>query len=271
MDKIVENPINVLPAGSLAVMLARAPIHMRHGSQWQVDKKIGCHDLFICLSGSAHYRLDGAPHTISEGQALFVPAGTRYQGRHAGQGLYTGLAQHFTLSLFDEVDLFSLISVRPLVTFGAWDGVRALVEHYLRISTGETVSLRQNTLFMSLVLEYLNEAFAGWKGGVGLPWHVMEALVKISADVLDRDHVDAVLDSMPYSRDYFIRVFRAFTGYTPARFQQVRRIERAKDLLQSGRSVKETADLLGYTDAFYFSRLFKKRTGISPARAVRDG
>jgi AraC-like DNA-binding protein len=271
MDRIVENPINLLPAGSLTLSLARTPIHMRHDETWVVDKKIGCHDLFICLSGRACYLLDDMPYEIAEGQALFVPAGTRYRGRHGGGGVYTGLAQHFTLSLFNAVDLFSLVSVRPLVGFTAWPGIRPLVEHYLRISPRESVSLRQNYLFMTLVLEYLNEAFDGWKGGSGLPWHVMDALVRIGADILDREHVEDVLAKMPYSREYFIRVFRAFTGHTPAQFQQVRRIERAKHLLQSGRSVKETACLLGYSDPFYFSRLFKKRTGISPARAVKDG
>ncbi len=269
MDKNVENPTGILPAGSLTLSLARTPIAMRHDETWTVDKQIGCHDLFICLSGRAVYLLDEVPYEMSEGQALFVSSGTRYRGRHGGAGLYTGLAQHFSLRLFNEVDLFSLLTVKPQITFSAWTGVRPLVEHYLRISPRET--LRQNYLFMALLLEYLHEAFAGWKGGSGLPWHVTDALVRISADILDRDHVERVLAGMPYSREYFIRVFRAYTGYTPAQFQQVRRIERAKHLLQSGRSVKETADLLGYADPFYFSRLFKKRTGISPARAVRDG
>lgn len=270
MDGIVENPINVLPSGNLTLALPRTLIRMRHDEKWHVDKRIDCHDLFICLTGAAHYLLDEKPYTIAEGQALFVPAGTRYRGRHAGQGLYTGPAQHFDLKLFNEVDLFSLISVKPLVTFSRWKEIRPLVEFYMAVSPEETNSLQQHYLFLTLLLEFINEAFIGWKGGNSLPWHVASTAIKISDDILDRDHVERVLDRIPYSRDYFIRVFRQFIGYTPARFQQYRRIERAKDFLNTGRSVKDTANLLGYTDPYYFSRLFKRYTGIAPRRATRE-
>ena len=43
------------------------------------------------------------------------------------------------------------------------------------------------------------------------------------------------------------------------------KIERAKYLLtENDRPVKEVAEMLGFEDAFYFSRMFKKYTGVSP-------
>jgi len=63
---------------------------------------------------------------------------------------------------------------------------------------------------------------------------------------------------------------RPITYQPMARFQQYRRIERAKDFLNAGRSVKETASVLGYPDPYYFSRLFKKYTGTSPKKATRE-
>lgn len=36
-------------------------------------------------------------------------------------------------------------------------------------------------------------------------------------------------------------------------------------LMYSGKSVKEIADILGYDDPFYFSRLFTKETGVAPS------
>lgn len=268
MDGIVENPVNILPAGNLSLALPRTLIRMHHDEKWSVDKRIDCHDLFICLTGAAHYLLDDKPYTIAEGQALFVPAGTRYRGRHGGGNLYTGPAQHFDLRLFNEVDLFSLIAVRPLVTFSRWKAIRPLVEFYMTVSPEESNSLQQHYLFLTLLVEFINEAFVGWKGGNSLPWHVASTATKINDNILDRDHVERTLERVPYSRDYFIRVFRRFIGYTPARFQQYRRMERAKDFLNTGHSVKETASLLGYVDPYYFSRLFKRYTGIAPKRAT---
>ncbi len=42
------------------------------------------------------------------------------------------------------------------------------------------------------------------------------------------------------------------------------RISRAKEMLRSGQNVKQTAAGVGYSDANYFSRLFKKWEGLSP-------
>ena len=46
------------------------------------------------------------------------------------------------------------------------------------------------------------------------------------------------------------------------------RISRAKQLLAEGKSIKEVAALVGYSDVFYFMRIFKKVTGITPGQFV---
>lgn len=44
------------------------------------------------------------------------------------------------------------------------------------------------------------------------------------------------------------------------------RIIKAKELLGSpGCSVKQVAECVGYTDSLYFSKAFKKYTGVSPS------
>lgn len=41
-------------------------------------------------------------------------------------------------------------------------------------------------------------------------------------------------------------------------------IEAKRELYLTSKSVKEISSILGYQDEFYFSRLFKKRAGVSP-------
>ena len=66
-------------------------------------------------------------------------------------------------------------------------------------------------------------------------------------------------------RDRFNHVFKDITGYSPNQYLIKIRIDRAKQLLSDENlSVKETAEIVGYTDINYFSRLFKKSTGVSP-------
>ncbi len=56
----------------------------------------------------------------------------------------------------------------------------------------------------------------------------------------------------------FRRRFKELTGYSPHRYVNQLRMNRACLLLQQGMSVKETAYAIGMKDAYHFSRLFKQ-------------
>lgn len=65
----------------------------------------------------------------------------------------------------------------------------------------------------------------------------------------------------------FKRRFRAATGYTPVEYVQTMRIEEAKQLLETtSRPADEIGAAVGYDDPAFFRKLFKRRTGVTPAR-----
>lgn len=62
-------------------------------------------------------------------------------------------------------------------------------------------------------------------------------------------------------------MFKKETGYTLSDYVENVRMERARALLSMADStVAEVAMQVGYTDAAYFSRVFKKATGLSPQK-----
>jgi len=68
------------------------------------------------------------------------------------------------------------------------------------------------------------------------------------------------------SPSHFFHVFKRATGRTPVDYFIGTRISKACELLEkSTLSVKEIADLMGYGDPFYFSRIFKSVQGIAPS------
>lgn len=65
----------------------------------------------------------------------------------------------------------------------------------------------------------------------------------------------------------FLRRFKSATGYTPTDYVQTLRIEEAKQLLETGAMPVEAIGFeVGYEDPNFFRRLFKRMTGITPAR-----
>ncbi|MFE4709895.1 AraC family transcriptional regulator [Paenibacillus sp. NPDC056722] len=68
---------------------------------------------------------------------------------------------------------------------------------------------------------------------------------------------------------HFSYAFRKQTGLRPMDYLSDIRIRHAKQHLHcNGLNVKETAQQVGFTDEYYFSRRFKQRVGISPAAYV---
>ncbi|WP_243154900.1 AraC family transcriptional regulator [Clostridium thermarum] len=66
---------------------------------------------------------------------------------------------------------------------------------------------------------------------------------------------------------YISKIFKEETGYSPINYLINIRLQKAKQLLESGNSsVKAAAESVGYNDAYYFSKLFKKYYGYPPSK-----
>lgn len=69
-----------------------------------------------------------------------------------------------------------------------------------------------------------------------------------------------------FSPAYLSKLFREYKALSPTEYITALRIDKAKELLLSSNNlkIKEVATLVGYDDSLYFSKVFKKITGISP-------
>ena len=66
------------------------------------------------------------------------------------------------------------------------------------------------------------------------------------------------------SKSNFFRMFKDELGTSPNEFILQERISRAKELLKSKNSIKETAYQTGFSDTNYFTRVFKQLVGVTP-------
>ena len=90
-------------------------------------------------------------------------------------------------------------------------------------------------------------------------------------DYIDK-HLDAPLDNdalaalCHVSDDHFIRLFKRCIGQTPAQYILDRRISAAAHMLAfTAENIDGIAAQTGFCDRFYFTRVFSRRMGLSPA------
>lgn len=83
---------------------------------------------------------------------------------------------------------------------------------------------------------------------------------------IDQDiNIEKVATELCVSYAWFRKAFKTYTGIAPHQYLIQLKIEKAKMLLSNRtKSIKEIAFSLNFESAFYFSKLFKDKTGVSP-------
>ena len=80
----------------------------------------------------------------------------------------------------------------------------------------------------------------------------------------------SIAEQFGFTPAYLSKMFRDYKSITPADYIIQLRMEKAKELLSSspGCKIKDIAASVGYEDSLYFSKVFKKTTGMSPRQYI---
>ncbi|MFD2934752.1 AraC family transcriptional regulator [Spirosoma flavum] len=129
-----------------------------------------------------------------------------------------------------------------------------------------------NLLFANLTLPFflasfiLPENFQKEIVASGTTTPTNKAILYMQANLTKAITLDNIAQSINLSTSFFSRRFKQDTGYAPIEYFNHLRIQKACQLLHfSDLRINEVASQLGIDDPFYFSRLFKKQMGVSPA------
>lgn len=82
--------------------------------------------------------------------------------------------------------------------------------------------------------------------------------------------VEGIAQMVNLDRRYLSRIFKERVGCSIQEYIIEVRMDQAKQYLQSGKNVMQAALLCGYEDACNFSKMFKRRFGVSPTCWVRE-
>ncbi len=96
-----------------------------------------------------------------------------------------------------------------------------------------------------------------------------DSMIKKAKEYMsDNYHLDLTLDdissALDVSKYHFLRTFKDKTFISPHNFLMLKRIEKAKELLQKGETLSNTAYICGFNDQSHLNKRFKAIMGLTP-------
>lgn len=220
-------------------------------------------ELVYCTSGEGTFKFEnGSILNYHEGEAVAIPPKELHANVSAGG--FTNI--HLTMA-------------DPSFTYRAAFRVSDDNGSHLKIAFSQAKYYYQSDIKnMELVLAALGELISSYMIVYRTNNDFSESVEWIRSEIIrNYSHcdfqLDATIHSMPFHYDYLRKLFKKEIGMTPLEYMTNLRMKKAETMLTAmwtrDYSVSEIAELCGYDDALYFSRVFKKHFGCSPSSFVK--
>ena len=209
-------------------------------------------ELTFVLKGSLNYFIDGKEYRIPEGSSVFLPEGSvreRPQSEH--RATYTS---------------FNFVSETPLALPHLIPNVGS--ECNFLLTCAEEIRRKYYPNALSQIAHICRCLIENLQANLILAKeHPLTAKIKryLGEHLSEKITLQDVGEETYFSPLYCETVFKRETGESIIRYLLKRRMEEAKRLLAEGSlPLKKVAETVGFEDYNYFSRAFKKSTGITP-------
>ena len=228
--------------------------------------------------GAIAMELEGRPVKRQPAECGYiVPEGVRFRPRSADGKLRQYHWSHLRLRVLGEVDLFHFITSPGVVPPRVGREIARLNLALARTQTpGEAALIsviadrrRLCSELLALIVEVSTPRPDAWQT-LSMISRVLPVL-RFMRDQIGRPVLQEELTRLAgLSASRFHAVFHAATGLSPQQYLMNLRLRAAQEQLISTRlPVNEVAQAVGFRDAFHFSRMFKRASGVSP-RAYRQ-
>ena len=226
-------------------------------------------DLWFVLRGKGRIITERETAEVEKGSCLLLFPNTHYIGEHGDEHLLT-MNVHFQLSR----KAYEALGSPPFLYKRIADisYMRETLARVIRLyNSAKTESAR--VFFLAALSEYFEANSPEEKRETGGEKSaIVESICdRINLSPEEAHSLAAFAAEYGYSADYLGRVFSRTVGISFSEYLANARVNKAKFLLSStSLSLEGVAEALGYYDTCYFTRQFKRITGISPGKYRKE-
>jgi YesN/AraC family two-component response regulator len=226
--------------------------NLKHSHEIIQPHKITFNEITIVLDGVLYYKVNGKPITLNKGDVIFIGQGnTRYR---------EPCFQTNYVSINFKSD--KIVNLPVKIEDGLSHTIRNLISVFDDIY-GYTNNLSDErfTLILSCFLVQLEKQIASQNE------HPLVLQIKnyVRINLPNKITLSDISNHVNYSVAHCEMIFKKATGESIMDYVIKKRINTAKPLLIGEQlTLQDVAYTVGFLDYNYFSRAFKKHTGVSP-------
>ncbi len=230
--------------------------HNKFATQSRIERhEIKFHELTFLISGEMTYFVNDIKHPMSSGDIIYVPSSSIRQ-REIGDTTndYVSINFHSDEHLELDTILKGCINNEVKLLLNYFESA------YSSPSTDRNAKLKLT--LETLILQITDNLYDSYTSPLSA-----EIISFISSHYTEKITLNDISQATFYSAAYCENEFKKTTGKSIINYLIDVRVNAAKKLLaESSMSCARIAAAVGFEDANYFSRIFKKRTGYSPLR-----
>ena len=270
----LENPVKVKQFGY---------VHQKCGA-WHKGTVRESHLVIYCTDGEINMQILEDTYNLEPGDILLIPRNTFYRPLEAGGCKYYFF--NFDAELLSEniglpgcVDVFNhswLVCGHAYTVIDSYFAASRLENfvknaHYrireifemadkLRPEKSFTDQLLLDNLMRELLIRMGSDKSPARSG------KLTQILEYIQINYTEKINLSALSKKFSLSESYIARLFKKEMGLKPSEYVNKARILTSKTLLaETDLSVTDISEKVGFSDVYYFSKVFKKYTGLSPS------
>ncbi len=238
---------------------------------WHIaDEIIDFVDVSYVVSGQAEYIINSKKYPVTAGDLICVPAGSRRQAvtnPNSTVELFSINGKIKDLNGHDVRLPFPVVS-----SIGLHKDLTAL---YAELNTvwklrDPGYTMRARAIYLMLLQRYF-QLIVLRKDTSIMDIRIKKVLHHIANHYHEPLTVQNMAEMVNLSDMYFGNLFKKETGMSFRSLLTSIRINHAEEMLYSGEfKINEIAEACGFSDVFYFSRLFKENRGFAPSQAIRS-
>lgn len=237
----------------------------------------------IIMGGKGSFYIDGEDYQVEEGDLILLNPGTYHRSKagYTKEGLkecYIGFSKvSFKGCQSGYFPLFEgnkkIMKMEGKVKKSVFQICADMNKEAREREAGRYFMLKAYLIqILCLIIREQQEEKQEYEGkgyifqSTGKKYVVKQIMKYMEENYQEKISLEQIAANMYLSSFYIAKIFKSETGDTPINYLIGLRMEKAKEILEESpeEPIKEVAAAVGYSDAYHFSKLFKKHYGISP-------